>query len=235
MQGATLLSESLSQYSSLMVMEKRYGRDKMRRFLQYEMDSYLQNRAKENVAEKPLYLNENQAYIHYRKGSLALYALRETVGEEALNAAIRRFRDENAYQETPYTNALKFIESLKADIDLAMHGYIDDQLMRITLYDNRLSNPKVTEKDGVHTVEFTVTGRKVYADGLGEEEEAAFSQPVTVAVEDEGAKNVNVRTISLRQGDGRFSITLESKPAKLSLDPQGIWIDKNRDDNEIRL
>ncbi|MGD6053416.1 M1 family aminopeptidase, partial [Xanthomonas citri pv. citri] len=32
-QGSTMLSESLSQYSALMVMEKEYGRAKMRRFL----------------------------------------------------------------------------------------------------------------------------------------------------------------------------------------------------------
>ena len=40
MQGATLLSETLAQYSALMTMEKEYGRDTMRKFLQYEMDNY---------------------------------------------------------------------------------------------------------------------------------------------------------------------------------------------------
>ena len=44
MQGATLLSESLSQYSALMVMEHEYGRDMMRKFLRYEMDRYLRSR-----------------------------------------------------------------------------------------------------------------------------------------------------------------------------------------------
>ncbi len=34
-------SESLSQYSALMVMEKEYGKDKMRKFLKYELDRYL--------------------------------------------------------------------------------------------------------------------------------------------------------------------------------------------------
>lgn len=35
MEGATLLSESLAQYSALMVMEKEYGRDTMCKFLAY--------------------------------------------------------------------------------------------------------------------------------------------------------------------------------------------------------
>ena len=31
---------------------------------------------------------ENQQYIHYRKGSLVFYALREEIGEENLNRAL---------------------------------------------------------------------------------------------------------------------------------------------------
>ncbi len=40
-QGATVLSETLAQYSALRVMEDEFGRDKMRRFLAYELDRYL--------------------------------------------------------------------------------------------------------------------------------------------------------------------------------------------------
>ena len=67
MQGATLLSESLAQYSALMVMEKEYGRDMMRKFLRYEMDEYLRSRGREQLKERPLLTVEMaQGYIHYR-------------------------------------------------------------------------------------------------------------------------------------------------------------------------
>ena len=49
MEGATLLSETLAQYSALMVMEKEYGRDMMRKFLKYEMDNYLRSRGQERL------------------------------------------------------------------------------------------------------------------------------------------------------------------------------------------
>jgi len=49
MQGGTLTSESLAQYSALMVMKHLYGPDKIRRFLKYELDAYLRNRASEAV------------------------------------------------------------------------------------------------------------------------------------------------------------------------------------------
>jgi ABC-2 type transport system permease protein len=54
MEGATLLSETLAQYSALMVMENEYGRDMMRKFLSYEMDNYLRSRGAERVKERPV-------------------------------------------------------------------------------------------------------------------------------------------------------------------------------------
>ena len=41
MQGGTMTSETLAQYSALMVMKHLYGPDKIRRFLKYELDNYL--------------------------------------------------------------------------------------------------------------------------------------------------------------------------------------------------
>jgi ABC-type transport system involved in multi-copper enzyme maturation permease subunit len=86
MQGATFLSESLAQYSALMVMEKEYGRDIMRKFLRYEMDNYLRSRGRERLKEQPLVTVEaQQGYIHYRKASVVLYYLKEMIGEQAVN------------------------------------------------------------------------------------------------------------------------------------------------------
>src|SRR5690606_38546520 len=52
-QRSTLLSETLSQYSSLMVMQSEFGRDQIQKFLSYEQDSYLQNRGFEQKKETP--------------------------------------------------------------------------------------------------------------------------------------------------------------------------------------
>ncbi|KAG1605843.1 hypothetical protein G6F46_013425 [Rhizopus delemar] len=90
-QGATVLSESLSQYSALMVMEQEYGRQHMRQFLKRELDGYLSGRGGEAIEEQPLERVENQQYIHYQKGSLVFYRLREEIGEQALNRALKRF------------------------------------------------------------------------------------------------------------------------------------------------
>ncbi len=90
MEGATSLSETLAQYSALMVMEKQYGRDAMRKFLQYEMDDYLKSRGKELLKERPLLrVQASQGYIHYSKGAVVMYYLRDLIGEDAVNKALR--------------------------------------------------------------------------------------------------------------------------------------------------
>ena len=55
-QGATVMSETMSQYSALMVMEKEFGKQAMKKFLKYEMNQYLQGRAMEVKKERPLML-----------------------------------------------------------------------------------------------------------------------------------------------------------------------------------
>jgi aminopeptidase N len=74
-----------------MVMEREFGSAQMRRFLRCELDMYLSGRGGELVEELPLELVERQPYIHYRKGSLVLYALKDAIGEERLNRALRRY------------------------------------------------------------------------------------------------------------------------------------------------
>ncbi len=102
MQGGTMLSETLAQYSALMVMKQLYGEDKIRRFLKFELDRYLRGRGGEVVEELPLARVENQPYIHYRKGSLVMYLLQDRLGEEAVNRALRTILEKYKFKGAPY-------------------------------------------------------------------------------------------------------------------------------------
>ena len=117
MQGGTMLSETLAQYSALMVMKHIYGEDKIRRFLQFELDNYLRSRGQEGIEELPLARVENQRYIHYRKGSLAMYLLQERLGEAAVNRALRGLLARYRFQGAPYPRSLDLIQLLRAGGD----------------------------------------------------------------------------------------------------------------------
>ena len=94
MQGASLLYETLAQYSALMVARKLGGDDRIRPFLQFQLDRYLSGRRTQVLAEEPLVSVEiSQDHIAYGKGALALYLLQRRIGEDAVNRALRRFVD----------------------------------------------------------------------------------------------------------------------------------------------
>ncbi|MEO0470171.1 MAG: ABC transporter permease, partial [Bacteroidota bacterium] len=82
--GNAMMSETMSQYSALMVMKQEYPEEMIQQFLEYELDRYLSGRAGETRKEMPLEHVEGQGYIHYRKGSLVMYALQDYVGEDSV-------------------------------------------------------------------------------------------------------------------------------------------------------
>lgn len=124
MQGSTLLSETLAQYSALMVMKQLYGEDKIRRFLKFELDQYLAGRQGDVLDEQPLYRVENQPHIHYRKGSLVMYLLQHRLGEDGVNRALARLIERYKFKGAPYPRSLDLIAELRKEATTP-----DDQML----------------------------------------------------------------------------------------------------------
>ena len=82
-QGFQMLSESMANYSAFMVEEKEYGPLKMKKRLKESLNFYLIKRAVEKKSEQPLMLTEiRHDYVHYAKGGMIMYALKDYVGEK---------------------------------------------------------------------------------------------------------------------------------------------------------
>lgn len=189
-QGATLLSESLAEYSSLKVLEERYGKPQMRRFLKDALDKYLQGRTFEGKKEKPLMYNENQQYIHYNKGSLVLYTLSDYIGEKAFNNALKDFIAEVAYQEAPFANSIEMVAHLRNATPDSLQYLIEDMFETITLYDNRVSKASYRKlENGKYQVDLEVQtakyrsddkGKRIYQDETGKtlSQEVAGKKPI---------------------------------------------------------
>ena len=130
MQGGTLTSETLAQYSALMVMKHLYGPDKIRRFLKYELDQYLSSRKGEAVEELPLNRVENQGYVHYRKGAVAMYLLQERLGEAAVNRALARFDAKFRFKGAPYLRSTDLIAELRKEAKTRRAAAADHRSVR---------------------------------------------------------------------------------------------------------
>jgi len=239
-QGATLLVESLAQYSALMVMEQMYGPEQIRKFLKFELDRYLRSRGAEVLEELPLVRVENQPYIHYQKGGLALYLLKDQIGADKVNAALRGLLDEFAFKPAPYPNSTDLIRRFREVAGPEHQQLITDLFERITLYDVRVTDVKSTQRaDGRWDVALEVEASKLYADGKGKETEAPLDETFdvglfTVKPGDKGYQKDSVLALErrrLRSGKQTLTLVTDKEPNHAGVDPFNKRIDRNSDDN----
>jgi ABC-2 type transport system permease protein len=263
-QGATLLSESLSEYSSLKVLEHTYGKSKMRKFLKDALDKYLQGRTFEGKKEQPLMYNENQQYIHYNKGSLVLYALSDFIGEKKMNNALKEYIKKVAYQEAPYTNSIELVEELKKATPDSLKYVINDMFETITLYDNRISD--VTSKklpNGNYQVDIQfqvskykadATGKRIFKDQKGNtltlsekgKRNKVESYPLLDYVEigifseqtlkgKKSDKELYLKKLKINKINNKVTLIVTEKPIEVGVDPYNKLIDTNSDDNRRKI
>lgn len=242
-QGATMLSETMAQYSALMVMEKEYGPEKMRRFLKYELDNYLRNRGGELVEEMPLYLVENQPYIHYRKGSVVMYALKDYLGEKPLNRALADYVAKVAFQKPPFTTTLEFLDYIREAVPPGSESLIQDLFKTITLFENKVDDATYAEQpDGTYLVRLEAEAKKVRADGDGVETEIPIDDWIDVAVfgEKDGDSGAEGKVLFLEKRHVTeprvaFEVVVGERPVRAGIDPYNKLVDRNSDDNVKRV
>jgi aminopeptidase N len=233
-QGETMLVESLAQYSALMVMKRKVGDARMRRFLRYELDRYLLGRSTEQKKELPLARVENQDYIHYRKGSLVMYALQDYLGEEALNRAIRAFRDEWAFRGPPYPTTLDLLKHVRAATPAHLQKTVDDLFESITLYENRAASATAKAlPDGRYEVSVEVLAKKLRADELGRETEVPLDDWIDVGVLDADGNALAVEKLHIDAPSTRLAFVVDRKPAQAGIDPFNKLIDRRPKDNTL--
>jgi ABC-2 type transport system permease protein len=242
-QGATVLSETLAQYSALQVMEHEYGADQMKKFLKYELDNYLTGRAFERKKELPLLKVENQPYIHYRKGSLAMYALRDYIGEDKLNAALKQFVTDKKFQPPPYTTSRELLDYLRKVTPANLQYVLDDLFEHITLYDNRTREASFTRTpDGRYRVTIDMEARKFQADDIGNEKEVAMNDLIDVGVfapaekgKSGDGKPLYFAKHRIASGAQRLDVVVDQEPARAGIDPYHKLIDRVTRDNTVPI
>lgn len=235
-QGSTLLTETLAQYSAMMVMKQKYGEAKMQKYLAYEMDQYLIGRASEQKRELPLARVENQPYIHYSKGSVVMYALQDYIGEENVNRALKALLQEAAYKGPPYPSASLFLKHIRAVTPPHLLYVIDDMFENIILFDNRTT--KATWKDlpgGKFEVTMKITAKKRKADKLGKEEDVPLADWIDIGVLDDKGVPVFLEKRKIEKEENEFTVVVDRKPAKAGIDPLNKLIDRRPKDNAIAV
>jgi hypothetical protein len=238
-QGSNMLVETMAQYSALMVMEKEVGPQNIRKYLKHELDRYLRGRAGERRSEPPISRVQNEPYVWYQKGSLVMYALKDYIGEDRLNEALRKYLEKVKFQEAPYTTSLEFVDAMREATPDDLKYIIADLFETITLFDNRAIEATWSETpDKKYLVKIKVSAKKLRADGLGAEKEIQIGDLVDIGVFTGEGKNEKALFLDKRritQPETVFEVTVDQQPARAGIDPYNKLIDRNPDDNIVTV
>ncbi len=234
-QGATVMSEVLSQYSSLMVCKLEFSKKLVRKMLEHELDSYLLHRGSEQLKEVPLMLVEDQGYLHYRKGIVVMNALQDYIGEERLNRALRTYLKDFAYQEPPYTNSVEFLKYIRKAVPDSLQYIVTDMFETITLYENRAVKATYEPLDnGKYRVHVSVSAHKMRADELGNEVEIPIRDYIDIGVLGEDDAELYLSKHLIDKPEMEFTIVVDEKPVKAGIDPYHKLIDRLAADNTVK-
>jgi ABC-2 type transport system permease protein len=242
-QGSAFLSEGLAEYSAVSLLEKEKGEKQLRKFLKYELDKYLVGRYSEQKFEPTIVQTEGQSYIHYNKAGLMLYTLSDFIGKDVFNSALGRFIDKFRYQSNPYTNIGEFVKTIREDTPNDLQYLITDTFEKITLYENKAKEASAVENgDGTFTVTMKVEAKKVYSDSLGNQTNTELNDWLEIGVLGERSVNgdmeeipIYLKKVLITDSLTTFTVQVDQKPFKAGIDPMHKFVDRDSDDNLVRV
>jgi aminopeptidase N len=207
----------------------------MRRFLKYELDSYLRGRAGEARHEPPLVLVQREPYVWYQKGSMAFYALSDAIGEDKLNTALKEFLDKWKFAGPPYPDTRELVASLRKQTPGDLQYMITDMFETITLYDNKAISAKVQPTpDHKYKVTLVVEAHKMRANGEGAETEIPIHDLIEVGVfkgKKDDEKPLHTEKVWITQPRTTLEFVVDESPTRAAIDPYSKLIDRNPEDN----
>jgi hypothetical protein len=245
MEGREMLSETLAQYSAMMVLRQLRGEHRMRNYLRSELNRYLAGRQTGWRGEPPLVRVNGEDHVTYHKGAVAMYLIQVRLGEDAVNRALRSLIDRYGFRHAPFPRSLDLVAALRAEARTAEdQALITDLLERVTLWDLTVVAPTAVRRaDGRWDVTVPVEARKLYADGRGAETEAPLAEWIEIGLFTAhpglaafGAQHViAMERHPIRSGSQVVTLVTDRKPTHAGIDPYNYYIDRNWRDNVRRL
>ena len=177
----------------------------------------------------PLYKVDSQAYLFYNKAAVVLFAIRDLLGEEAVDRAIRALMRERR------PTSVDLVRHLRAVADARQGALIDQWLREVVLYDLRVDAAQARRRaDGRYDVTVRIAAGRSRTDDRGNEQPIALDEPVEIAIASD-AKVLDARKHALRRGMNEIRLVVAAPPSSVTVDPWITRIDRNPADNVKRF
>jgi len=223
--GAALLTESLAKYTEAMVLEQHFGRKHVRAYLRADNNLYFGMR-NTGEPELPLALTVDQPFVYYQKGGLALYAIRQALGEAALNTALQRLVCKHAWPGRRATPA-DLISELQQGATAAQRQVIEDNLQKVIVFALQLKMISCKPlPDGLYELQLRVRVNKTNA-GISLPPNDNFD----IGLFD--GQQLTVQNYHFNKSTTVLTLTVKRRPQSVSIDPYGYVLEEDKTDNEV--
>jgi len=241
--GSLVIPEGLANYDALVMAEKKYGKANMRAIVLDQLWYYLFVRRRLEEREHPL-IRANQWFEWSGKASVAMYGLRNLIGEDSLNNALREFKNAYAFKsQPPFAGANNLYHYLQKHVPDSLQYYMTDTWQKVTLYDSKVNNVTATKIAGrnEYKVTMNININKVWIDNKRNDVPALkMNDYIDIGIFAEDTKDKNGRNranllylqkYKLTRGEHQLTIIIKGKPSAVGVDPFGTLIDRNPNDN----
>lgn len=252
--GSRIVSEGLAEYTSLKVLEKEYGKEKMQIYLKGSLDQYLRGRGQGKRPETPMiYSKASEVHINYSKAALVYYTMSEYIGEDSFNEALQNFFQAFSLKENPYSTSLDLVESIRNVTPDSLQYLITDLFETATLYDNSVRKVIITPlEDGLFEVDidflvskyrsgeygkrsFDTNNTETYEYQNGDEKVSLTSLPlqdyIEIGIFGDNGEILYMKKHKVSSIENSVSILVKKKPAEIAIDPYNTLIDADSKNN----
>jgi hypothetical protein len=230
--GSAMLTESLAQYSALMVMKKLHGDGGARPYLRNELQAYLGLRKSFAGWEPALIETDGQRFLAYNKGALVFYRISQEIGEKTLNEALQSFFIAHQGKGPPYPTAQELAQAVIEKTPDEKRSLIAKLFNSVVVYDNSIESAVATQRpDGKWTLVVHLHLRKLEASQSGVPVPVAYDEPIEVSAveqtsEHEADDKEILKVSQVAPGpDVTISMTTRNRPDKAVTDFAGKLID----------
>lgn len=224
-EGAPVLSEGLAWYSAFGVVEQVYGREHLGRLMHVLRLAYLSPRS---MAGPPLMKAFND-FTAYRRGPFAMFAMREYVGEDRVNQALRGLLQEFRPGALPLPTTLDLHRNLKQVTPDSLQYLLRD-LLEVNTYWHLETVGATAEPagDGNWVVRLQVEAQKVAVDTSGVEQPLPMDDWVEIGVYasgDSASEPLYLEMHRIVPGEQTIEVKVQGEPESVGIDPRHLLID----------
>jgi hypothetical protein len=236
--GASIFTEGFAKYTEAVILEKKYGLSAIRQLSATANRRYFIGRSNTSEKEPFLSLVKGQGYLSYGKNFTTILALRELIGEDAINKVIKILIDRHKNDITFTATSIEFINELYLVTPIQYHQLIDDWFKRVITYDLSIKNAGIKKLENGYEININISANRLETNSKDHEIPISINEPIQIGFFSKHPDKISSEEeiISLKpylidKSNTSLKIRVNDLPAYIVIDPYGTHLDKNLNDN----